>query len=137
TGNRRGARARPAFTSKSCRHDGGAAPHASPAYGRTTSAAGFLAHGSNGFARPSQRMTPVAAGRESSPFTVAGTAAASTAFPFNSGRAPPARTIGAAAGICKSVREWRDQGGATLIRYRVRLLDPSRHLLEVELRIQD
>src|SRR5690606_27092317 len=30
-----------------------------------------------------------------------------------------------------------DQGGVTLIRYRVRLADPSRHLLHVELRIDD
>jgi predicted metalloprotease with PDZ domain len=34
-------------------------------------------------------------------------------------------------------RAFADQGGATLIHYRVRLLDPSRHLFEVELRIDD
>src|SRR5690606_34398803 len=79
---RRGARARPALTAESRRHDGVAAPNASPAHGRTTSAAGFLAHGSNGFARPSQSFSPVAAGREPSPFTVAGTAADSNCVPF-------------------------------------------------------
>src|SRR5690606_28799823 len=65
-----------------------------------------------------------------------------TAFPFDSGRAPPSGTIGVTVSICKTMRECRDSPRSfarrlKLVRYTVRLLDPSRHLFEVELRLEN
>src|SRR5690606_28712073 len=65
-----------------------------------------------------------------------------TAFPFDSGRAPPSGTIGVTVSICKTMRECRDLPRSfarrlKLVCYTVRLLDPSRHLVELELLLEN
>src|SRR5690606_3956878 len=102
------------------------------------------AHGSSGSAWPSQSVLQWPRYAKPRRSQLRGQPQLRTAFPFDSGRAPPAGTIEAAVLVCKSMREWpivsATFGNARrleLVRYTVRLLDLSRHLFEVELRLDN